>query len=436
MAEQFGVSRTTVLLTYERLIAEGFLETSPTKGTFVAHSAGRGKTAFRPIAVPPKRLERAPGSSDHRVGTPDPSLFPLGRWKALMRSALAQLGSEVKPDHSTDGSALRQAIAGWLATSRRVDVEPDQVVVVNGRRQALHLAAHVAAHHGACPPMRAVMEDPGDAEAAAILADTFSDLVRVPVDADGICTEMLPPRDITLLHLTPEHQIPLGATLSAGRRSEVITWAARAGALVLEEDIDGELRYGGSSAPPLISLDPDERVIMLGGFGTSLGPWLCVAYLVLPRRMMDVATETRRLLSDFRFNLEETALAKFLTDGGYARHLHGLAKTYRQRRDLAFGTMRHHCGKKCTLWGGKAGLHLTWFPARELGSPAYLAELARGCGLESAAVEGRYAPRLPAALCIGFGASSPLQLESSLSQFADRVLGSGCNGRGELRRSE
>ncbi len=274
-----------------------------------------------------------------------------------MRTALDSLGAQLGAEHPAGSPALRNAIADWLSTSRGLAVAPDQVILTSGRQQALHLAACLALR----PTGRAVVEDPCDAQAAATLAAEADELIRVPVDADGLRTDRLPAADVALVHVTPEHQRPLGVSLERGRRIALLAWAARIGAVVLEEDCEGELRYGEMNAPSLMSLDTEERVILLGGFCVSLGPWLGLAYIVVPRRLIAPALAARRLIDDSR-RLEETALAELLGSGAYARQVHRLGKAYASRRDALLAALHRHFGTPATTWGEHAGLHLAWFP--------------------------------------------------------------------------
>jgi GntR family transcriptional regulator/MocR family aminotransferase len=423
MAEQFGVSRNTVLLTYERLIAEGYLETLPAKGTFVAHPPPRRASGLAELPVPFQAHEQAAIPVDERIGRPDPSLFPAGRWRALMRGALDNLGEKLGTDHPAGSPILRTAIADWLSTSRGLAVAPDQVILMNGRQQALHLVACLALR----PTARAVVEDPCDSHAAATLAAVAGELIRVPVDAGGLRTDRLPNEEVALVHVTPEHQRPLGVSLERGRRIALLAWAARTGALVLEEDCEGELRYGEMNAPTLLSLDTEQRVILLGGFCTSLGPWLSLAYMVVPRRLIGAALAAQRLIDDSRRWLEESALAEFLHSGAYARQVHRLGKTYASRRDALLAALHRHFGGPATIWGEHAGLHLAWFPPADTGSPGYLASLARGCGLEAAALPVETHARHAAgrALLLGFGTLTESQLALRVAQFA-RLAQAGC----------
>ena len=449
LAEQFAISRITVLLTYERLIAEGYLQTLPARGTFVARGpngcrlshgglgsvmgGGAGLARIPPQVGPqtgwepdPGGLERGstsrsrppadgggPGMGsalEQRVGRPDPSLFPIARWRALLRGVLDRFGAGLPSEHPAGSPVLRAAIAGWLSSSRGLAVAPDQVILVNGRQQALHIAARLLLH----PGDRVVLEDPGDNLAACIYAHPGTTLVRVPVDCDGLCTDLLPAGEAALVHVTPEHQRPLGVLLTRERRTALLDWAARAGAMVLEEDCDGEFRYGGMEAPPLMSLDAADQVIHVGCFSTALGPWLTLGYMVVPRPLIIPALAVRRLIDGGTSWLEHSALAEFLESGAYARHVHRLRKAYLARREALTGALREHFGTTTGLWGGGAGLHLAWHVPPALGPAAVVADMARHCGLEAAAV----AHAATQAVLLGFGAMSEHQIQVGVQRLA------------------
>jgi GntR family transcriptional regulator/MocR family aminotransferase len=248
------------------------------------------------------------------------------------------------------------------------------------------------------------------------LAGAGGDLVRVAVDSDGLCTDHLPPAGAALVHVTPEHQRPLGCVLARDRRIALLDWAVRAGALILEEDIDGELRYGDMNVPSLMSLDRSERVILLGGFGVSLGPWLDVAYMVLPRWLVPYAQTARRWIDDSRGSFEHTALAVYLASGGYARHLHRLTKTYACRRDALVMALRRHFGADTLVWGEHAGLHLAWRLSPARGPAGCLAALARHFGLDAAAVRDDV-------VLMGFGAIDERHIEAGIHRLADALQG-------------
>ena len=415
LAERFGVSRITVLLTYEKLIADGLLETRRASGTFVCQPPA----PVHPVAMPELSAREAPGGvAARRTGSPDPSLFPLRRWRALMGNALDQFGAEVRSKQLGGCPALRREVAAWVSASRGMAVCPNQVVVLQGRPQALHLVAHLAA----APGQRVVIEDPTDADIAATLGGLGANLMRIPVDEAGLLTDRLPSGRVALIHVTPEHQRPLGVSLSDARRGALLEWAEGADALVLEDHCDGELRYTTRDVASLRSQDRADRVVLLGGFCASLGPWLGLSYLVLPHRLVGPALAALALIDDGRHRIEETALAELLGSGSYARHLHLLGKTYAARRDALLAALAQNFGPAPIL-GGQAGLHLTWLAPPQLGPGGYLAALARRCGLEAASVSPDVRARFPAgwAVLLGFGALPPEQIVARVGQFAALV---------------
>jgi GntR family transcriptional regulator/MocR family aminotransferase len=425
LADQFSISRTTVLLTYERLLAEGWLEAMPAKGTFVSRT--RNRTANERVS-PTRTLEAAaptqPASS-RRIGRPDPSLFPAGRWRSLMRGTLNQLGARLAGEHAEGHPTLRAAIAGWLSTSRGLAVTPEHIVLVNGRQQALHVAGHLLLRPGA----RAVIEDPCDPQTAAALDSAGAELVHVPVDRDGMCTDLLPEGRVALAHVTPEHQYPLGVAMTLARRLAMLHWADRTGAVIVEEDCEGELRYHGMDVPSLIGLDQSDRVILVGGFCSSLGPWLTLGYMVVPERLIAAALSARRLIDDSPHWLDEVALSEFLLSGGYARHVHRLGRIYASRRDALLMALRRHFGDGTQIWGGGAGLHLSWFPSPGMGPVSALARLACQSGLEAAAAvpAGSRNSGAAQALLLGFGSLSEPQIDQRTARFATAMQSDGVN---------
>ncbi|PPQ35192.1 aminotransferase-like domain-containing protein [Rhodopila globiformis] len=413
LAGQCAVSRITVLLVYERLIAEGYLRTVPAKGTFVHGLGTDGQAAAPDDAAHPAGAAEAP------VGRSDGRLFPAARWRALVRGALDHL------DRLADGAdrgepVLRRAIARWLSNARGMAVEAEQVVLAHGRRHALHIAAHLLLRPGS----RAVVETPGDADAALLLAGTGATLVAVPVDADGLRTGQLPAGPVALALLTPEHQQPLGAVMSLDRRQALLAWATTAGAVVVADECAAELRYQEADVPPLMQLDRDGVVIQVGDFAASLGPAVTLGYLVVPPRLASVAHEASRVMGPYEGRLEAAALAGLLDSGFYARHLHQVRQIYLRRRDALVRALRRQFGEDTGIAGLAAGLHLAWTPPSALGGADAVAAAARRTGLDAGCVEDRV-------VLLGFGAGSERQLEASVEAMAGILAAPGtqvCGG--------
>ena len=412
LADQFAISRNTVVLVYDRLIAEGLLETRPAQGTFVveqAASAGRlsvvGGNEADIASVLPLKIWRA-----------DPALFPLVRWRVLMRSALDSLGSGAGRQHPAGEPLLRKAVAAWLSASRAIAVSPEQIVLTESRQHAVHIASRLALQ----PNSRVVLEDPSEDLTLAAYNDAGAEIVRVPVDSEGLRTDLLPDGIADLVHVTPEHQRLLGAPLSLERRHALLGWAKRAGAMVLEDDSPGELHYGSRHAPPLIFLDHDQRVMLIGSFSSSLGPWLRMSYLVVPRRLSLAAASICQVVGGSPSRMEQIAMAELLQGGCYARHVHKVGKIYAARCDALVAALHRHFGRGQTVWGAHAGLHLAWFPGSDIGCPGVIAQSARQCGLEAMAlpVAAGHTGLGAQAVMLGFGTLSETQIDQRVERLA------------------
>jgi len=414
LADQFGISRTTVLLAYERLIAEGLLETRPAQGTFVVQQQQQQAAPLLTLVSGGEDGEAL--VIDRKVWRPDPSLFPLARWRVLMRSALDQLGTGSARQHPTGDSGLRKAVAAWLSTSRGIAVLPEQIIVTDSRQQALHIAAHLALRPGG----RVVVEDPCEEMTHATFTDAMAEILPIPVDSDGMRTDKLPCAGAALVHVSPEHQRLLGSVLSESRRHALLAWAQRVDALVLEDDCQGELHYGTKHAPTLASLDQGERVLLMGSFAGALGPWVRMAYLAVPRRLVAAATTASQMIGSGSGRMEQAALAELMQGGCYARHVHRIGKIYAARRDAMVSALHRHVGDNQTIWGEHAGLHLTWFPPSAIGPAHYVARMARHSGLDAHALPDR--PHRGGvggrAVMLSFGALSEQQIDQRIARLA------------------
>ena len=369
LAEQYSVARITVILAYERLIAEGHLQTRPSTGTFVT-GPPRTRAPLPEEVDPPPRL-----AVDFSPGPPDPTLFPLRRWRALLREKLDRLDTAYDIPPPGGSAALRGAIANWLASTRGFAVAPEQIVVLGSRGRALALLTQLLLR----PGQRAVMETPGDAEAESAYAGAGARLLRIPADVEGIETARLPPGSAALAHVTPRQQSRLGVALSPSRRERLMEWAGEAGAVIVEDDSEGDIRFRPGPLS-LMGSGVHARVAHLGGFGAVLGPWVGLAYLALPP---DLARRARARVAQQRDHagwLEDAALVTYLDDGAYSRHVRHLGMACRERRDVLQGALGQHFGAVRVL-PAQGGLALAWLLPSTLGSARSFAAAARRIGV-------------------------------------------------------
>ncbi|MEY6434190.1 PLP-dependent aminotransferase family protein [Thioalkalicoccus limnaeus] len=452
-SEQLGVSRNTVLLVYERLIAEGYLQTRPAVGTFVNRSLPEQSLCLprNPVFASPEPTARAPrfrsprvpiraqavvNPNRHRlaidfwVGRPDPHTFPTKAWRRRLLHHLSIGGQPLTEYGDPSGlSALRRAIADYLGPARGINTGPERIVIVAGIQQALNIAARLLVHDGAT----VVLECPCYQGAAYVFEHHGAHLRPVPVDEHGLMSERLPATPVSLAYVTPSHQYPLGGTLSLERRIRLLEWAEETGAYIVEDDYDSDFRHAGSPLTAVAGLDPQGGVIYLGTFSKSIGAGLRLGYMVLPEELVEPARTLKALLDNGNPWLDQAVLADFIASGSYDRHLRRIRQLYRRRRDCLVESLRAHFGA-VRLSGLEGGMHAVWHLPTEYPSAPELQALALEAGVGVYALDGggaidfdrtNYRERT---LLLGYSSLSETEIREGVARLARAF-----NGPNQLR---
>ena len=378
LAADLGVARNTVADAYAELVAEGWLTARQGSGTRVAERAQPLRRAER---VPKKSPPRARGTRhDLRQGTPDASAFPRAAWSAAYRRALQAAPNEAfGPGDPAGRRELREALAEYLARARGVRTDPDRIVICSGFAHALRLlfgrSRGQSAGHSrgqsrgrsrgqdtgqtAGQGGRGVLRGPLAVEAYGLgfhrelLAAAGVRTVPLPLDEHGARVAVLGRERAVLL--TPAHQFPTGGPLHPERRAAVIDWARARGAVVLEDDYDGEFRYDRKPVGALQGLDP-ERVIHIGSVSKSLSPALRLGWMVLPERYVGPVLAAKGEREAWASVLDQLALADFVVSGAYDRHVRRMRQHYRRRRDRLVAALAERA-PHIEVTGVAAGLH-------------------------------------------------------------------------------
>jgi GntR family transcriptional regulator / MocR family aminotransferase len=359
LAHELGASRTMVAAAYDELVAAGFLEGVPgagTRTTVGATAAARAGLSSRA----PRRDDAAPAPAAHaarrptenlvdlRPGSPDTGLIDMRAWTRAWRAAASSRPTAFSPWEGAD-DAFTAAMSHHLRISRGVDT--DTVFDVPGSTAAFQALAAVSGLN------RCYLESPCYPAAAAEFARAGLHPTFVPVDHDGLCVDKLGDA-AGVVYTTPAHQYPLGHRLSVNRRAELVAWAKRTGSIVIEDDYDGEFRYGVAPLPAIRSIPgAEEHVAYVGTASKILASSLGAAWLVPPLPLRDAV---HTYLHDHRIavsTITRSALTQLITTGELHRHLARAGREYRCRRDILISELDARC-PGLEVAGVQAGLHV------------------------------------------------------------------------------
>jgi GntR family transcriptional regulator/MocR family aminotransferase len=396
LAEHLHVSRTVVVLAYERLLAEGFVTGRAGSGTYVSQGLGAGRPSARVCRVKValsrfgSSVEAAasrthfPGKRatslryDFAYGQSDIETFPFEMWRRiLLRHARKAPVRELDYGPAAGSLALRGAISVHLRRSRAVVCDASQVIVVSGSQQALDLIARVLIERGD----RVAIEDPSYQGTREILRTAGARLLAVPVDHDGLNPAKLPGA-ARIAFVTPSHQFPSGAILPLARRLELLEWARRNAAVVVEDDYDGEFRYGEQPLESLQGLDAEGRVLYVGTFSRTVFSALRIGYLIVPKSLVAAFTSAKWLCDRHTATLEQETLAEFITAGMYERHLRRVRHRNRARREALLDAIHKYLGERVEITGEGGGAHVVLWPHKRISENAVIEKAAsQGVGV-------------------------------------------------------
>ncbi len=373
LAASLQISRNVVLEAFDLLYAEGFLDPKQGAGTYVAGGAAfKGPTR---MAAPPAEkvtmgYDCPPGVINFKAGTPNLKMFPTKLWLQMVREVLQLPPEEMLAyGHPEGRHELRQAICDYVVTQREVNCHPEQIVITAGTTQAIGIACHLLLGE----QRDVVLEDPITRDIQLIVKSHGGILHPVPVDNDGLCTADLPAAlNPAFIYVTPSHQFPIGGTMPIQRRVELLRYAEKTDAYLIEDDYDSEFRFDGPPLSSLHGLHPD-RVVYIGTFSKTLCPAIRIGYLILPPQLISLG-RSRKWQSDLHNEVtSQLALARFIRLDHYLRHVARMRKHYLQRRNDIVAALADNFGPQVQILGSATGLHLVArFPGCQF-TPAFFA---------------------------------------------------------------
>jgi GntR family transcriptional regulator/MocR family aminotransferase len=289
--------------------------------------------------------------------------FPMRVWNQLLlhHARKRNLGILDSPANAAGFMPLREQLGAYLSRVRAVVCQPEQVIIVNGSQQGIDLVARVLIDRGddVC------IEDPGYIGAQKSFEAQGANLLPIPVDKQGMVVEAMKEREKAqlefspqLIYVTPSHQSPTGVVLSVPRRLDLISFARRVGAYIVEDDYDSEYRYKGRPIPALAGLDHAGTVIYIGTLSKVLFPSLRLGYLVVPLDLAEVFTRAKWLADRHSPLLEQQVLCDFIKQGHLERHVRRMRNLYERKRKLVIEALKEHFAGAATVLGDAAGINV------------------------------------------------------------------------------
>jgi GntR family transcriptional regulator/MocR family aminotransferase len=432
LARELGISRNTAMYAFDQLLAEGYVRGEVGSGTFVESGliAKEGLAVGMQSLVHPRvefsrEILRTSGVTQlaaslpaipFRTGLPALDRFPLEVWSRVVARASRHASSRDLNYGEPQGDLhFRSTIADYLRHFRAVKCEPEQIFILSGSQQALHLVARMILSDG--DP--AWIEDPCYPGIRWVLLALGARTISVHVDDQGMEVERAIElhKAPKLIYVTPSHQFPLGVTMSLGRRLALLNYARKVGSWVVEDDYDSEFRFSGRPLSSLQGLSP-ECVIYIGTFSKSLFPALRLGYVVLPQQLVDAFSGFRRATDYCAPYLTQAAVNQFIIDGHFAHHLRHMRALYSERQSVMLSALRRHFGDHLWVKGADTGMNLVaWLPESVSGTRA--SQLASKQGLLTIPLSIFYSSPPPRdGLFLGFAAINRQRMKDGVETLA------------------
>jgi len=355
LARNMQLSRSTIEMAYDQLVAEGYLEAEPYRGYYVAQIEN-----LYMMSPPEKKAEHSPQVVeahclyDFSPRGIDLENFPYHLWRKITKDILNDANKDLFGSGMHKGDyELRLVISEYLHRARGVNCTPNQLIIGAGNEYLFMLLYQILEQDG----VQVAMENPTYKQAYRVLAGLGCRIIPVSMDSYGIQVSQLGKTKAKIVYVTPSHQYPLGIVMPIKRRMELLAWAMEEeGRYIIEDDYDSEFRYKGKPIPSLQGVDKAGKVIYIGTFSRAIAPAIRVSYLVLPAELMQRYDSKYGFYSCTVSRIDQATITSFLRDGYFERHLNRMRANYKAKHDVILNEIRKLDG--FFISGENAGIHL------------------------------------------------------------------------------
>ncbi|NHM31990.1 PLP-dependent aminotransferase family protein [Neobacillus terrae] len=356
LSVHLGLSINTIKTAYEQLNAEGYIESKPRQGLFVATFEGDIST----VQLYPQELNPLPEQEkvniklDFNSGKVDLEHFPYSLWRKLTIESLYQDQGELFNLGNPQGELLlREQIATYLYASRGARCSASQIIIGAGTQVLMALLTMLIGKDKLYG-----VEVPGFHRTRTVLQDLGEKIISIPLDRDGMDIKLLKNSKANVVYVTPSHQFPNGMIMPISRRMKLLKWAEDKNRYIIEDDYDGEYRYKGQPIPSLQGLDTMGKVIYLGTFSKSLFPSIRISYMVLPISLINIYLKNYTIYKQTVSRLHQDTLYRFMKDGYWQSHLNKMRTLYRKKHGTLMLSIKKYLGNNVNVIGENSGLHI------------------------------------------------------------------------------
>lgn len=347
-----NLSKTTVENAYSQLVAEGYIENSPKRGYFVCDLS---EYNFEIIRETHKNVMNHQLDNDYINDGVDKESFDISTWKRLYNKVISDKETKIYNSCSIQGEQfLREEISDFVNTMRGGHTNPEQVIVGAGVQYLLGiLIGVIKERHNTI-----AFEKPGFNKAEYIFEDYNFNINHIEINDNGFDISMLRKSESKLIYISPSHQYPLGTVMPVNKRMELLEWAYKNDGLIIEDDYDAMIRYGGMPIPCLQGMDKNDCVIYLGSFSKMLLPSLRISFMVIPKKLLPKYNNIKNRHTQSTSKIDQIVLAHFMKDGYMQKHLRKVKRIYRKKNLNLAGSLKSNYKDKIEIINSDSGLHI------------------------------------------------------------------------------
>ena len=345
-----NLSKTTIENAYSQLVAEGYIDNYPKRGYFVCDLSEYNFD----IEVNKNIVEYHDEIIYLNDGV-DKGSFDISTWKRLYNKVISDSKTNIHNSCSTQGEKfLREEIANFVNTMRGGHTDSSQVIVGAGVQYLLGILIGIIKEDY----NTVAIEKPGFNKAEFIFEDYLFNIRHIKITDDGFPIHELRKSDAEVIYISPSHQYPLGTIMPVNKRMELLDWAYKKNGLIIEDDYDSMIRYGGMPIPSLQGLDKNDCVVYLGSFSKMLLPSLRISFMVIPKKLLPKYNEIKDRYTQSTSKIDQIVLANFMKDGYMVKHLRKIKRIYKKKNSSLISNFKNFFEDTVEVISSDSGLHI------------------------------------------------------------------------------